>query len=157
MARRERPGQSLAACASEHLTGVKDGLQIETQSESFDARWDVLSGRSQTEAIVSPDGWLTVSSGHGSQTSVSWADAKERGSLSGAMLLGRLRASKLADIRHPPLDLGAGSMSPLDLSYVGYSVKTNAEGEHETLLVLKIRTHPGTRSAFLSTPRCIWF
>src|SRR5208282_3748810 len=35
----------------------------------------------------------------------------------------------------------AGSMSPLDLSYVGYSVQMNLEGEHETMLVLK---HPNS-------------
>ena len=29
---------------TEHLTGVKDGLQIETQTESFDPRWDDAHG-----------------------------------------------------------------------------------------------------------------
>ena len=110
-----------------------------SRRESFDARWDALTGRSQTRAIVSPQGWLTVSTGDSSQTYLSWADAKERGSLAGAMLLGRVRASKPADLQQPPLDLGAGTMSPLDLSYVGYSVQLNLEGEHQTLLVLK---HP---------------
>ncbi len=124
---------------SEQLTGVKDGLQIEIQTESRDPRWDTLTGRAETKAIVSPIGWLTVSSGDSSQTYVSWANAKERGSLAGAMLLGRVRTSRPADLRQPPLDLGTGTLSPLDLAYVGYSVKQNLEGEHETMLVLK---HP---------------
>ena len=124
---------------SEHLRGVKEGLRIEIQTESFDARWDALTGRSQTTALVAPQGWLTVSSGDGSQTSLSWTDAKERGSLAGAMLLGRVRASQPADLQQPPLDLGAGAASPLDLAYVGYSVQLKLEGENRMLLML---THP---------------
>ncbi len=123
----------------ENLTGLKDGLRIEIQTESFDARWDALTGRGQARAIISPNGWLTVSTGDASQTCLSWADAKERGSLTEGMLLGRVRASKPADLHQPPLDLGAGTMLPLDLAYAGYSVQLNLEGEHEAMLVLK---HP---------------
>ena len=79
---------------TEHLTGVKDGLRIEIQTESFDARWDALTGRSQTRAIVSPQRLVDRFHGDGSQTYLSWADAKERGSLAAAMLLGRVRASQ---------------------------------------------------------------
>ncbi|MGA2032621.1 MAG: VIT domain-containing protein [Thermoguttaceae bacterium] len=126
---------------TEQLTGVQDGLHIEIQTESFDARWDTLTGRSQTRAIVAPQGWLTVSTGDASQTSLAWADAQQRGSLAGAMLLGRERASKPADLRQPPLDLGAGTTSPLDLAYPGYSVELKPEGENRALLILK---HPSS-------------
>ena len=121
---------------------MKEGLKIEIQTESFDARWDALSGRSQTGAIVSPNGWLTVSSDDGSQTLLSWADAKERGSLAGAMLLGRVRASKPADLQQPPLELGAGTTSPLDLDYAGSSVRLKPDGENRVLLVLKDPNSP---------------
>ncbi len=134
---------------TEQLTGVKDGLRVEIQNESFDARWDALTARSQTRALVAPQGWLTVSGGDSSQTCVSWADAKQRGSLAGAMLLGRVRASKAADLRQPPLDLGAGTMSPLDLVYAGHSVQLNLEGEHQTCLVLKYRDSPQYEVRFL--------
>jgi len=124
---------------TDHLTGVKDGLQIEIRNQSFDTRWEALTGRSQTRALISPKGWLTLSTSDNAQTYLSWADAKERGTLAEAMLLGRVRASTPADLRQPALDLGAGTMSPLDLAYAGYSVQMKPEDEHHTWLVLK---HP---------------
>jgi hypothetical protein len=126
---------------TQQVSGVKDGLQIETRTESFDARWEALTSRSQIRAIVSPQAWLSLSAGDATQTTLAWADAKERGNLADAMLLGRVRASKPADVHAPPLDLGAGAMSPLDLSYVGYLVQANVDGEHQTMLVLK---HPSS-------------
>ena len=126
---------------TEHLTGVKEGLEVEIRDEWFDARWDALTFRAQTRAIVSPQGWLSVSSGDGAQATLSWADAKECGSLAAATLLGRVRASQPADLREPPLDLGFAVTSPLDLACAGYSVQLDPKGEHETLLVLK---HPNS-------------
>ncbi len=139
---------------TDHMTGVKEGIKVEIQTGSFDARWIALTGRSQTAAIVSPSGWLTVSSGDGSQTCLTWADSKERGSLAEAMLLGRARTSQPADLRQPPLDLGAGVLSPLDLTYAGYSVQLKPEGENRTRLVLKHPNMPNNETRiFVDTAR----
>ena len=53
-----------------------------------------------------------------------------------------MRASQPADLQHPPLDLGAGVMSPLDLTYAGYSVQLKPEGDNRTQLILKYRNSP---------------
>ena len=133
----------------EHLTGFKDGLRIELQTESFDVRWDTLTGRSQTTALVSPQGWLTVSTGDSTQTSLSWADAKERGSLAAALLLGACGHLSRPTSASRPWILAPAPPSPLDLSYAGYSVQLNLEGEHQSLLVLKHRNSPQYEIRFL--------
>ena len=77
---------------TDQVLGFKDGLQIDRQSESFDARWGQLTSRSRTLTIVSPTGWLVRSEGDGSQTIVSWCDGKVRGVFGTAFQLGSQRA-----------------------------------------------------------------
>ncbi len=122
---------------NEQLTGVKTGLRIETRTEVFDPRWNELTDRSQTRAIVAPNGWLTVATNDSAETILTWADRHERGRLSEAVLLGRVRASKPADLQQSPLDLGEGTIQPLDAAYAGYSVQQKSDGPNRTLLVLK--------------------
>ncbi len=133
----------------EQLTGVKDGLRIEIKTETFDPRWDALAGRSLLTGIVSPHGWLTVSESDGSQGQIAWADGRQRGAIARAMLLGRVRASKPDDLRQPPVDVGMGTTSPLDLSYQGYSVEKASAGENEVRLVLKHHGSPNNEIRIL--------
>jgi predicted Zn-dependent protease len=126
----------------EPLMGAKDGLRIEIETESFDPRWNALTGRTLARGILSPAAWLTVSESDSSQGQIAWADGRERGGIARAMLLGRVRASKPDDLRQPPLDVGAGSTSPLDLGYQGYSVEIKREGDHRARLLLKHPTSP---------------
>ena len=132
----------------EQLTGVKTGLRIETRTEVVDPRWNELTDRSQTRAIVAPRGWLMVSMHDSSETVLSWTDAIERGRLSKAVLLGRVRASKPADLQPPLLDLGEGTMQPLDVAYAGYSVQQKSDGPNRVLLVLRQPNAPRSEVRF---------
>ncbi len=134
---------------TEHLTGVRNGLRIESETQSFNPRWNELTSRGRTSALVSPDGWLIKSGSDNSQTTLAWADARERGAIGMAFLLGRVRPAKPADLARPPLDLGVGVLTPLDLGYANYSVQVKPAGQDRTLLVLKAPWSPNYEQRIL--------
>ena len=69
--------------------------------------------------------------------------------LSAAYLLGRVRASKPADLQHPPLDRGSGTSTPLDLTYAGYVVQVKSPEKGRKLLVLTVTNDPKREDRFL--------
>ena len=121
---------------SEQLAAVNGGLQIDIQSQTFDPRWNELSGQEQTSAAIAPTGWLVTRRGDRQQTSVAWCDAHQRGVISKAFELGRVRKSTLADVARPPVDLGLGTMTRLDRAYAGYAIALRPQADRRTLLVL---------------------
>ena len=59
------------------------------------------------------------------------------------MLLGRVRDSQPVDLRQPPIDLGIGTVWPLDaFYYANYDAELGLESEHRSLLTLKNRYSP---------------
>ena len=131
------------------LAGLKDGLRIEIESKGFDARWNELQSRAETLVLVSPAAWLDRSQSDNWQTIVTWCDAKQRGALSAAYLLGRVRASKPADLQHPPLGRGSGTSVPLDLTNADCIVQVKSPEKGRKLLVLTERDDPKSEDRFL--------
>src|SRR5437868_732156 len=120
---------------TEQLAKLTGGIEIVRQTESFDARWDELAGRSKRVELVAAKSWLTTSSSDGGQTLVSWCDAKEIGVFSKAFQLGRVRAATPLDVQPPPLHLSDHSLASLELSYPGYVPTLEPQGKDRTLLV----------------------
>ena len=153
---------------SEQLIGVKDGLQIEQELQQFDPRFDELSSKSSSLALVSPKGWLLRSASDtaqnvtsyilttdgygrsfyqpvtyvGGQTLVKWCDDRECGVFSKAFQLGRVRTATPADLRQPPLDVGDATTWQFDHVYAGYSVQIKPQGNDQTLLLLASPANP---------------
>ncbi|HUT94170.1 MAG TPA: VIT domain-containing protein [Thermoguttaceae bacterium] len=124
---------------NDELARIEGGLQIDRRTQSFEVRSGDLSSRSRTLSLVSPKRWLIRSEADRSQTTVQWCNDRERGILSEAFQLGRLRASTPADLRTPPLSLSGNVLTPLDRTYEAYSAELKPQGENRVLLVL---THP---------------
>ena len=129
------PALAKSLLRNEQLIGVKEGLQIEEESQNFEEHRGELVGRNRSLALVSPKAWLMRSWSDQSQTLVTWCDDQERGVLSKAFQLGRVRKSDPADLRQPPLDVSLGTIYPLDHTYAGYSVQLKPQGDDQTLLV----------------------
>jgi len=121
---------------SGQLAGLDGGLQIQRRSESFDVRWNHLTSRSQTLALVSPTAWLILDGGNGSNETVSWCDERERGVFSKPFQLGRLRKSRSEDLGNPPLGLEGYALRSIDRTYPRHSLELKPQGDARMLLIL---------------------
>ncbi|MCY2995196.1 MAG: VIT domain-containing protein [Planctomycetota bacterium] len=135
---------ALSLLRTQQLAQLQGGLRFELQSDSFEVRTGELSSRSHTLALVSSKAWLVRVQSDGAQTTVQWCDGKERGLLSRAFQLGRLRVAEPLNLElHAwPLNLSGYVLSPLDHSYQGYVVTLKPQAKQQTLLVLKHPTRP---------------
>lgn len=137
------PADALALSRSllraEALAKLIGGIDVRRTSEAFDARWNELSSRSTRRDLYSPAKWANRQESDGSQTIVSWCDAKERAVVAKAFLLGRIRAATKDD-RAPQLDLLDYSLTALHLTYRDYAATVEKPGR----LVLK---HPSNTKA----------
>ncbi len=127
---------------NDQLAQLAGGLEIDRSSESFDVRWDEVTSRSETLSLVSPQKWLIRGQGGGQQTTVQWCNDKERGVLSKALQLGRVRKSTPLDLAKPPLDLGLYTLSSLEKTYPQCQIELKPQGGDRTLLVIK---YPASR------------
>ncbi len=131
------------------IADLPGGLVIQRGMESFDARWDELTGRSETLALVSPDAWLVRTDSIGSETSIQWCDQNKRGVFSADLLLGRVREATPADLRHPPAGLSTHLTQTLERTYAAHTVTLKPQGDTRTLIVLKHPTSPANETHFL--------
>ena len=118
-------------------------MQIQWQSESFDARFGELTGRAALSSLVSPSAWLTHNEG-GGQTIVNWCDKQERGIIGTALQLGRLRAAQPSDLELRVIGLGLDShlLTALDRSYPESNVEVRPQGGDRTLLRITWPNNP---------------
>jgi predicted Zn-dependent protease len=121
---------------NDRWAALDGGLLMERQGESFDARWDRLSGRQQTLSLVSPDRWLVRNEGDGSQTSVQWCDPQQRGVSAVEFGLGRVRASVPLDRADPPLGLPGFVQQSIEQSYRIYRAEVEPAGDDRAQLML---------------------
>ena len=124
---------------TEQLAKMPGGLEIRRQTDTYDARWGDMSGRSRRLELVAAKSWLTRAESDGSQTLVSWCDGKEIGVYSTAFQLGRQRAATPRDVQPPPLELGDHSLTSLELAYPEYVPTLEPQGKDRTLMVLKYK------------------
>jgi predicted Zn-dependent protease len=126
----------------DQLAHLKGGIEIARTTETFDARWGELAGRSRRVEIAGAKAWVTRSDHDGGQTLVSWCDGKEIGIYSKATLLGRVRAATPHDVQPAPLDLEDYSLTSLEQTYAGHTVTLEPQGKERTLLTLKQPSSP---------------
>jgi predicted Zn-dependent protease len=122
-----------------HLTG---GLEVVRQTERFDAHRNRLTQRSRRVELWTPGTWLTRSEDDRSATLVQWCDGRERGIISRAFQLGRLRAPAADEARTPPSELSDFSLTPLDQAYAGYTATAEPQGKDRVVLVLRGKNNP---------------
>jgi tetratricopeptide (TPR) repeat protein len=127
---------------AEKLAHLPGGLEIVRQTESFDAARGRLSQRSRRLELWAPGTWLTRADDDRSATLVEWCDGQERGVLSRAFQLGRLRAPAAEEPRTPPLELSDYSLTSLERSYPGYTAAVEPQGKDRALLRLKNQGSP---------------
>ncbi len=127
----------------ETLRSMTGGLRIERQTESYDARWNELVSRSADLALVSPGRWLSRSGGDGSPTIVNWLDENERGVLSRAFELGRVRKPFPLDRQEWPNSFGPHMLASMERAYQDYTVTLQPQDEGRTVLGLVHPNNPG--------------
>ncbi len=126
---------------TDRLAALDGGLQIERHVESFDARWDRLTGRQQMFALVSPTRWTVRDAGDGSQTMIQWCDPQQRGVWSGEFGLGRVRTSTPRDVDEPPLGLPGFVQQSIQQSYRIYRATVEPGGNDRAQLILTEPVH----------------
>ena len=122
---------------TKQMAGIDGGVRVELKNEYYDTLRDELNSRSETLALVSPGLWLVSSGGN-----VNWCDKSERGVLSKAFRLGRLRKSTAKELAGPPLGLSGYTLGSLERTYYNYKATVQPHGDNHKLLILKHRDNP---------------
>ncbi|MBN1852339.1 MAG: hypothetical protein JW829_06430, partial [Pirellulales bacterium] len=106
----------------ETLLALDGGLEIRQTSEYFNPRWDRTTMRSGRLEIYTPKCWLFRPWNLSEHSIVQWCRGMERGTLSEAFLLGRIRKAMPSDLAPRELQLGGFPLiqKPLHLIYSGY-------------------------------------
>jgi predicted Zn-dependent protease len=115
------------------------GVEVVGQEESLDVRWGDVHARSRKQVLLSAAAWLTRIEADGQQTSVDWWDGRERGDLSLAFGLARIRAAADGDRTAFPFDLADYSLLSLERFHGNHAARIEPRKDGLTLLVL---THP---------------
>jgi len=141
---------------TDQLAALAGGLRIERTSESFDVRWDRLTGRSEALALVSPEKWLTHTGGDGSPRLVQFCNPQQRGVFSLDLGLGRVRKSTPQDLATPPAGLTGHLTTSLERTCHAWEVKLRPQGDGRTLIVLRQAQSPDDEQHLLvDTPRAV--
>ena len=125
---------------TDQLAKIDSGARIDLKNEYFDTLHETITSQSETSAFVSPNFWLVRAGGNGSQTLLNWCDTAQRGVLSKAFLLGRLRKSTPKELEKPPLGIEGYTLNSLEKTYRNYEVQVQQQADGQRLLTLK---HPG--------------
>lgn len=118
------------------LEKVPGGLEIERTSENYHDGWRrMIEGTTHVE-LFSLARWLDRETGQGNPTLVHWSDGKERGVLSIAMHLGRVRPAEKEDAESP---LSSLRPLPLDQMYREYVPTLERPAADRAVLILTDR------------------
>src|SRR5262249_21332370 len=124
---------------TDKLQKFTGGLEISRQTESFEPRWNELTGRSSSRQLWSQKSWLTRAQSDGSQTIMEWCDGKKSGVFTKAFQIDRIRRSVPQDLDWPALD--DYSITSLEQSYSAYLPKIEEVEKGRIRLIL---SHPDT-------------
>jgi hypothetical protein len=122
---------------------LEGGLEIHRTTEGFDPRWDRTTSRSEQLELLSSKAWLTRPLGEGVHTTVEWCNSDERGIVSRAFALGRVRKSVERELQALPYGGGDESLRPLYESYPYYNVRIERPGANRAVLVFSREEEPG--------------
>jgi predicted Zn-dependent protease len=134
---------------TEKLAALTGGVEVARETEHFNAHRARLSQRSRRLELFTPDAWLTRSENDRSATVVQWCDGRERGALSRAFRLGRLRAASAEEAHTPPLELTDFSLESIERSYGGYGAKVEPQGKDRVTLILQHPNAPTSENRFV--------
>ena len=123
------------------------GLDIRTQSQSFDPRWNRTTNRSSSRQLRADSRWLTHPHSASAQTLVQWCDAKERGQYSLAFQTGRVRPSVTRDLTGVTIGERGYAETPIHQAFVGYDAKIEKLADDRVRLVLTDTTSRVQREA----------
>ena len=129
------------------LKRLEGGVRIEHRSEGFDARDGQTSYESHALALYSTAGWLQRTKSVNSATFVQWCDARERGIMSLAFQLGRVRNAEPSDLELRAVPLGlldSYAIHRLDRSYSDNTTELRPQGDDRTLLIIRYPNSPET-------------
>jgi tetratricopeptide (TPR) repeat protein len=108
---------------TKQVNALEGGLMIDGTGDSFDVRFDRLSGRGRTISLLSKDAWLTQTDGAGAHRVVNFCDGERRGVFSLDFLLGRVRDAQPTDLSIPGVGMSGYTLRPLEESYPTYDAK----------------------------------
>jgi tetratricopeptide (TPR) repeat protein len=127
----------------EAFAALEGGLEIHRTTEGFDPRWDRTTSRSERLELLSPKAWLTRPLGEGVHTIVEWCSAQERGIVSRAFALGRVRKSVERELQALPYGGGGELLRPLYQTYSYYNVRIERPAANRAVLVFSRAEEPG--------------
>jgi tetratricopeptide (TPR) repeat protein len=118
------------------VAGLKVSLEIRSKAEVFDARWGGRrTSERQTIELVASERWLRTSTSAPEQSIVHWCDGEQRGVLSKAFLLGRVRQSKPEDLKTESHAAAPWSQFSLHEYFADYDARVEKQGDRTVLLL----------------------
>lgn len=120
---------------------LEGGLLVRRTGDSFSVEWNRKSSHRTSLEMHSPQAWLTWSVSGGSEKQIHWADETERGVMSMAYSLGRVRKSAASDLQVTP-SIGFQAFGPgLHLRYSEYDCEMKPQ-DGVRILSLVRRDYP---------------
>jgi Flp pilus assembly protein TadD len=114
-----------------------EGLELRRVTDTFDPNWgNRRSSHNSDLALYSPQAWLNRTLDLDDHCLIEFANDKERGTYSRALLLGRIRKSTKQDLAGPPSGLEYFTTSPLHQSQRQYNARVEKAGENQVRLIL---------------------
>ena len=127
---------------ADRLKELAGGLRI--VRKTYDASSDESALIGEQLVLCSPSAWLDRV-GPEAQYLLNWCNESERGVLSPALLLGRVRQPRAEELGAPPLGLQDYSIDPLHTSLRWYDVEMKPQGDGRVLLQTGLPTAPHSR------------
>lgn len=115
---------------------LEGGLELRRVSDTFSPNWERRESHNVDLTLYSPKAWLTRTLDPEDHCIVEFANDKQRGAYSRALLLGRVRDSVKHDLAGPASGLDYYTTTSLHHSQRTYQVKLEAAGENQTRLIL---------------------
>jgi predicted Zn-dependent protease len=134
------PPEAIALAKSllrtEWAAKLEGGLELRRISETFNPNWKRRESHNADLTLYSTTAWLTRTLDPEDHCIIEFANGKQRGTFSRALLLGRARSSVEQDLAGPPAGLDYYTTASLHLSQRQYQVKLQPAGENQTRLIL---------------------
>ena len=118
------------------------GIEINVESNGFDARRGTLSHRDFERLLISPKAWLARDWSDSAQTVLHWVDEKERGTINTAFGIGRTRDASPTDLTAYSYDIADYSFQSLERAYAGYKPEIEKQGDDRVVIRLKAPNSP---------------
>ncbi|HET6202452.1 MAG TPA: VIT domain-containing protein [Planctomycetota bacterium] len=119
------------------LRAMKGGIELRARGTTLHPLRGHETHRSESDAILGPDGWFTRSSARGAEPIEEWVYEGKRGVLAAGVRLGRIRAAEESDRDACPIPLQDLSLADLARSYAAYDASLEKGEGGNVVVVLK--------------------